>query len=113
LGVCLAFVLAQFLLSSGGATGSSLAVIGLLYIIRAGTDVSNDSLSMINPLGWTYLTYPFTDNNWMPIMFALVFIIVFTIMAFTLEGARDMGAGYLPPQEGRERARKSAFSVRG
>lgn len=113
MGASLALVLAQIMPSSGGATGSSLAIIGLLYIIRAGTDVSNDSLSMINPLGWTYLTYPFTDNNWMPIMFALVFIIVFTIMAFTLEGARDMGAGYLPQQEGRERARKSLLSVHG
>src|SRR5699024_11587035 len=67
MGASLALVLAQIMPSSGGSTGSSLAIIGLLYIIRAGTDVSNDSLSMINPLGWTYLTYPFTDNNWMPI----------------------------------------------
>src|SRR5699024_10407653 len=69
--------------------------------------------SMLNPLGWTYLTYPFTDNNWIPLIFALIFSSIFVIIAFALEGARDMGAGFLPQREGRERAKKSLLSVRG
>src|SRR5699024_7794497 len=62
---------------------------------------------------WTYLTYPFTENNWIPLIFALIFSIVAVIIAFALEGARDMGAGYLPQREGRESAKKSLLSVCG
>ncbi|SHG61063.1 ABC transporter permease [Ornithinibacillus halophilus] len=113
LGGAIALVLAQIMPASSGATGASLGIIGLLYIIRAGTDVSNVDLSMINPLGWTYLTYPFVENNWVPLIIALIFIIIMMILAFTLEGARDMGAGYLPEREGRSHAKRSLLSVRG
>src|SRR5699024_2972477 len=34
-------------------------------------------------------------------------------IAFALEGARDMGSGYLPEREGRANAKKSLLSVRG
>src|SRR5699024_4454684 len=102
-----------FMPTSSSATGSALGVVGLLYIVRAGTDVSNVDLSMINPMGWTYLTYPFTDNNWIPLIIALIFSVIVVIIAFILEGNRDMGAGYLPQREGRANAKKSLLSVRG
>lgn len=113
IGAGIALVMAQLMPTSSGAIGSALGLIGLLYIIRAGTDVSNVDLSMINPLGWTYLTYPFTENNWIPLIFALIFSLIAVMIAFALEGARDMGAGYLPQREGRESAKKSLLSVRG
>src|SRR5699024_1605734 len=109
----IALVMAQIMPSSSRATGSAQGIIELLYIVRAGTDVSNVDLSMFNPLGWTYLTYPFTQNNWIPLSFALVFSIVAVTIAFALEGARDMGSGYLPEREGRANAKKSLLSVRG
>lgn len=113
IGAGIALVMAQIMPTSSAATGSALGIVGFLYIIRAGTDVSNVGLSMINPMGWAYLTYPFTENNWFPLIFALIFSGVVVIIAFTLEGARDMGAGYLPQREGRENAKKSLLSVRG
>ncbi|MFD1066536.1 ABC transporter permease [Oceanobacillus locisalsi] len=113
IGAAIGLVMAQIMPASSSATGSSLGLVGLLYIIRAGTDVSNVDLSMFNPLGWTYLTYPFTENNWLPIIFAFIFSAVMVILAFTLEGGRDMGAGYLPEREGREHARRSLLSVQG
>jgi len=113
IGAGIALIMAQIMPTSSGATGSALGIVGLLYIVRAGTDVSNVDLSMINPLGWTYLTYPFTENNWVPLIFALIFSVIAVIIAFALEGARDMGAGYLPEREGRESAKKSLLSVRG
>ncbi len=112
-GAMIALVMSQIMPTSSGATGSSLGIIGLLYIVRAGTDISNVDFSMVNPMGWTYLTYPFTKNNWVPLIFALIFCIVMVILAFALEGGRDMGAGYLPQREGRERAKKSLLSVPG
>lgn len=113
LGGVIALALAQIMPTSSGATGSSLGIVGLLYILRAGTDVSNVDLSMVNPMGWTYLTYPFTNNNWIPMIFAVVFCIIVVIIAFALEGSRDMGGGYLPVREGREYAKKSLLSVPG
>jgi ABC-2 type transport system permease protein len=113
LGAVVALVMAQIMPTSSGATGSSLGIVGLLYIVRAGTDVSNVDLSMINPMGWTYLTYPFTENNWVPLILAVAFSIIVVIIAFALEGGRDMGAGYLPEREGRGAAKKSLLSVPG
>ncbi|MFZ7131357.1 MAG: ABC transporter permease [Eubacteriales bacterium] len=113
IGAVIALVMAQIMPTSSGAIGSALGIVGLLYIIRAGTDVSNINLSMMNPMGWTYLTYPFTENNWLPLIFALIFSAIMLILAFTLEGGRDMGAGYLPEKEGRGTAKKSLLSVHG
>ncbi|WP_440896913.1 ABC transporter permease [Amphibacillus sp. Q70] len=113
IGAAIGLVMAQIMPTSSGATGSTLGIIGLLYIIRAGTDVSNADLSMFNPLSWTYLTFPFTDNNWVPLIFVLIFSLIMVMIAFALEGNRDMGAGYLPEREGRERAKKSLLSVQG
>ncbi|MFV0342973.1 MAG: ABC transporter permease [Anaerocolumna sp.] len=113
IGAVLALVMAQIMPSSSGATGSTLGIIGLLYIVRAGTDISNVDLSMFNPMGWVYLTYPFTNNNLVPLIFATIFFILLVIAAFVLEGGRDMGAGYLPERGGRETAKKSLLSVPG
>lgn len=113
IGAGMALVLAQLMPTSSSATGSTLGIIGLLYIMRAGTDISHVELSMFNPIGWIYLTYPFTDNNWTPLIFALVFLVIAVIIAFALEGSRDIGAGYLPERAGREYAKPSLLSVRG
>jgi Putative exporter of polyketide antibiotics len=113
MGAAIALAMAQIMPTSAGATGSSLGIIGLLYIVRAGTDVSNVDFSMINPMGWTYLTYPFTENNGVPLIWAVVFSAIVVTVAFALEGGRDMGAGYLPEREGRESATKSLLSVPG
>src|SRR5699024_12112860 len=97
--------------TSSSATGASLSIVGLLYIIRARTDVSNIGLSSINPLGWTYLTYPFTDNNSLPIVIAFLFSIILVFIAIILEGARDMGASYILKKKGRAHAKKSLLST--
>ncbi|NQX48356.1 tetronasin resistance protein [Paenibacillus tritici] len=112
-GAAIALVMAQIMPTSSGATGSSLGIVGLLYIIRAGTDVSNVDFSMINPMSWIYLTYPFTDNNAVPLILSVAFSTIVVIVAFALEGGRDMGAGYLPEREGRGAARQSLLSVPG
>lgn len=113
LGGAFAIVLAQIMPTSSAATGSSLGLIGLLYILRGVTDISNVDLSIWNPMGWTYLTYPFTENNWLPLFIATIFTIVLVIVAFILEGHRDMGAGFIPEKVGRATAKKSLLSVPG
>ncbi|MBC1427248.1 tetronasin resistance protein [Listeria fleischmannii] len=113
IGAVIALVLAQIMPNSSSATGASLGIVGLLYILRAGTDVTNVDLSMLNPMGWVYLTYPFTENNVLPLLYVALFSLVLIVAAFMLEGKRDMGAGYLPEREGRAEAKKSLLSVSG
>ncbi|SEN88087.1 ABC-2 type transport system permease protein [Amphibacillus marinus] len=113
LGATIALIMAQIMSSSSGATGSTLGIIGLLYIIRAGTDVTNIEFSKANPLSWTYLTFPFTENDGSFLIYAAVFCLVMVIIAFTLEGARDMGSGYLPERAGRDHANQSLLSISG
>ncbi len=113
LGGAIALVMAQIMPSSSSATGASFAIMGLLYVARGVSDVSNLKLSTLNPLAWTYLTYPFVENNWLFIGLVLVLSFALVGIAFVLEGKRDMGAGYLPQQEGRARAKTSLVSVFG
>lgn len=113
MGACIALVMAQVMPTSSSAVGTSLGIVGLLYIIRAGTDVSNIEWSKVNPLGWTYLTYPFTDNNWFYILIAFLFSIVIFVLAMILEGSRDMDSSYIPEKKGRANAKKSLLSIPG
>ncbi|MDD9334565.1 MAG: hypothetical protein PV347_00705, partial [Rickettsiaceae bacterium] len=113
MGASIALVMSQIMPTSSSAIGASLSIVGLLYIIRAGTDVSNIDLSNINPLGWTYLTFPFTENNWLPIVIAFLFSIIVFVIAIVLEGARDMGGSYITEKKGRANAKKSLLSIHG
>lgn len=113
MGGSIALLMAQIMPISSAATGASLGFMGILYILRGLTDISNISLSMYNPLGWVYLSYPFTENNWLPLILGLVFIGILIVISFVLEGRRDMGAGYLPEREGRPYAKKTLLSVPG
>lgn len=87
---------AQIMAASTGATGATLSFIGLLYILRGATDVSAEKWSFVNPMGWTYLTYPFTENRWYLLLIGVVFSVLIMLFAFLLEGKRDLSAGYLP-----------------
>ncbi|MDH6366933.1 MULTISPECIES: tetronasin resistance protein [Breznakia] len=112
-GAVVGLLMAQVMSTSAGAIGGSIALLIVLYIVRATTDISNVSLSMMNPLGWGYLTYPFVENNWLPIVYALVFSIVGIFVAFVLESKRDMQDGYIPQFEGKAHASKRMLSVPG
>lgn len=113
IGSVVALLLAQIMATSAGASGGAMAVIGLLYLLRGGTDTADEQLSMLNPMGWTYLTYPYTENNWLPLLYVLLFAIVMMVIAFILEGNRDMNDGYLPEREGRAHAHRALLSVPG
>lgn len=113
MGGAMAFLTAQLFPSATGANGAFLSIVGFLYILRAGTDISNLDWSMFNPMGWLYLTYPFTENNGRLFGFCLLFALVLLCISFLLEGKRDMGDGFLPEKSGRKRSRKSVLSVPG
>ena len=112
-GALIALCCAQIMPNGSSATMSSLAIIGLLYLLRATTDVIDQGLSLFNPMAWFYFTFPYTENNWYLLSFALILGIILLIIAFVLEEKRDVGAGYLKEKEGRAYAKKSLLSVTG
>ncbi|GAA3017732.1 ABC transporter permease [Tetragenococcus solitarius] len=113
LGAMLALVFAQLMSTSSGAVGSTLGFIGLLYILRAGSDVSNLDLSTLNPMGWTYLTYPFTENHWLPLLYSAILSVALFFFASFLENRRDMGTGYFPERGGKPEAKRTLLSIHG
>lgn len=98
---------------SSTAKGVSFALIIGLYILRGATDLSNPKLSYLNPLAWSYLSFPFTENNWKPVLYALIFCSIILVIAFFLEAKRDLGFAYIPEKEGRSNAKKSLLSIPG
>lgn len=104
---------AQIMATSAGASGAGLSLVGALYLLRGVSDVSNEKWSMINPLGWTYLTYPFTENRWYPLIIGLIFSLVVAVIALFLEGKWDLSAGYLPEWSGKAHGSASLLSVPG
>ncbi|AYE37143.1 tetronasin resistance protein [Companilactobacillus zhachilii] len=112
-GAAIGILMAQIMPNASGATGSSIGIIGLLYIIRAGTDVSNLDYSVWNPMSWIYLTYPFTKNDWLPIVYGISFLIVIGLVSFVLEGNRDMGSGYVHEFQGKAHANFTMLSIPG
>ncbi|QPS71567.1 ABC transporter permease [Lactococcus garvieae] len=109
----IALVFAQIFSESGSAKGATFGILGMLYLIRMWTDTQNVNLGYWNPLSWSYLTAPYIDNHWLPILLAVVLSFFLLIIAYILEIRRDVNAGYIPEAKGKERAPKSLLSFTG
>lgn len=112
-GGSIAHFFAQIMPSSSNTTISSLALIGILFILRGITDITYTSFSYLNPLAWTYLTYPFTNNNYHLLFLLILLIIIISLISLNLEKNRDLGSSYIKEKEGRKEAKKSLLSIRG
>lgn len=113
LGGMIALVVAQIMPSASGAIGGAVALIGTMYMGRAMTDIVDANLSRFNPLGWTYLIYPFTENNGRYLIYLALLSVGLLAITLVLEGNRDLGVGYLPQRTGRQHASRSLQSVTG
>ncbi|SJZ81145.1 ABC-2 type transport system permease protein [Pilibacter termitis] len=109
----IALFCSQLAKTSGSAKGLSIAVIGVLYILRMATDMKEVSLSYFNPLSWSYLTSVYVKNDVLPLFWTLCFSFLMLVFAFQLETRRDMNAGFLPERIGRAYAKKSLLGVDG
>ncbi len=104
---------AQLMETARAATMFSFAFLIVAYIIRAAGDVSNETVSMISPLGWAVRTEVFYSNDWRPVFFALIFTAAAGVLAFYLNNIRDMGTGFLPERKGRSRASRFLQTLPG
>ena len=80
------------------AAGIGAVVLGVSYCLRmlgdAGVGVS--WLTWLSPLGWVERLAPLTTNDPVPLLAIFTATAVLAVVAVSLSGARDVGAGMLP-----------------
>lgn len=100
----LTMVIAQLVSSGGETAGMSIAILLLMYLVRAFGDIANEQISMYSPMGWLSRVYAFSENNWWPIITMLVVTILMYVIALALNHIRDINAKMLPQLPSRKRA---------
>ncbi|MCW3490667.1 ABC transporter permease [Dethiobacter alkaliphilus] len=98
---------AQLSESSRGTIGLSFTFLGVAYLVRAIGDVSNETLSMLSPLGWIMHAQVYVNDYWWPVFALVGAAIVIGAIALKLNSTRDLGAGFIAAKPGRSTA--SAF----
>ncbi|MEE6288929.1 hypothetical protein V2J52_14845 [Georgenia sp. MJ173] len=103
-------VTAQLSENSRGVAGLAGIVLGVAYLLRAVGDMAElggSALSWASPLGWASQTAPYVLDRWWPLLPLAALAIVGVVLAFVLQGRRDLGAGLLSARPGRATARPS------
>ncbi|MDR0199347.1 MAG: ABC transporter permease [Streptococcaceae bacterium] len=109
-----ALVFAQLFVEAGSAKGATFGLMGLLYIIRMGTDIKNPMAGAWNPLTWSYLTKVYNSNEtWWPVVASTLLALTLVVVAYLLETHRDTNAGYVQAGQGKDHAPKSLLSIPG
>ncbi|SES90098.1 ABC-2 type transport system permease protein [Salinibacillus kushneri] len=97
-------IFAQLSESSRGTIGWSVAILLLAYLFRAITDISNEALSWISPLGWVSKAEVYSSNNWGSILLMLAVSILLFVVANYLNNIRDLEQGFIASKPGRRYA---------
>ncbi len=95
------------------ATGATLVVFALGYVLRAAGDVREDWLVWLSPVGWVQATHVPVENRWWPLLLPLVAAVAFAALAVVLVERRDFGGGMLPTRPARSSAPPSLSGVMG
>lgn len=113
----IAAVVVQLVEGARSANGILAAAIGAAFVLRGVGDFMGSYgadkllhpawLSWVSPFGWMQATRSLTFPEWSPLGIPVVLAVVGVPVAFLLLNKRDVGAGILPPRNGRPRA--SAF----
>ena len=110
-----ALLFGQIFSEASTTKGMTFGLLGLLYIVRMLTDVTNLSIDWFNPLSWSYLAFPYVKGheNWLAVF--LTFLLAFLILgiSYILELKRDVGVGYLPERKARLHGKKGHFGFPG
>lgn len=99
-------IAAQLARTSRGATGLTVGMLGLAYVLRGIGDTSDQLswLSWVSPLGWVHSVRAFAGNRW-PILALLVgFAVSTSVVACAIASRRDLGAGVFADRPGPARA---------
>lgn len=104
----IAGVAAQMSRSARTASAIGIAVLGVVYVLRAvgdTVDVTGPSwLSWLSPIGWAQQFRPYAGNRWWVALIVVSFAVAAAGAAYALLGRRDLDAGLLPDRAGPARA---------
>lgn len=95
---------AQVATSARGATILSYSWLGLLYVVRMGTDVKNPDATWWTIYGWIEKLDIYGQNHWLPVVLMLAMSLVIGTLTYAVGATRDVGAGLLPDRRGRRHA---------
>ncbi|MFB2596542.1 ABC transporter permease [Herbiconiux sp. P17] len=105
---------AQFMRTSRGANGLSMALVGLAFLLRGvgdalGTQTGPLSMvsawpSWLSPIGWAQHTAAYTENTLAPLLLSAALAATCLVAVFVLQGVRDSGASLIPERRGRASA---------
>lgn len=103
-----ALVAAQVFEHGRGAIGSSLAVLGAAFLLRALGDIQEEhgsALSWFSPIAWVQQTRVFVDLRWWPLGLCVAAVVVLILLAAFLGSRRDFASGLVAVAKGRADAR--------
>jgi len=103
-----AVVFCQLMEHGRGATGASLAVFGLAFVVRAAGDMrelGGSTLSWFSPLAWAQQMRSFVDLRWWPALLSVAAIGLLLWLGAVLASRRDFGGGMIASRGGRADAR--------
>lgn len=106
-------VAVQVFENARAAYGTVALALGAAYVLRAAGDVGDGTLSWLSPIGWGQRTYPYVDDRWWPLLVPAAAVGVSVLVAMTLLGRRDFGAGLVRPRPGRATASATLGSTFG
>ncbi|OFA12555.1 hypothetical protein LASUN_04930 [Lentilactobacillus sunkii] len=101
----IALVFSQLVADSHNVSMYNYAFLGIVYLIRMMTDVSNPDYTWISPLGWLEKTEIYTNNNWWPVVVLAALGVVAFFGAVALNANRDIDAGIIHVNPGSRRSR--------
>lgn len=84
------------------ASGLSMSVLGVLYVLRGWCDSSGTAAwtQWLTPFGWLERTAPATANDPWPLLTCPLLAVALVVMALVLQQRRDFGMGLLSPGAG-------------
>ncbi len=104
----IAAIAAQISGTARGARGIAIAVLGIVFFLRAVGDSGASHglrwLTWLSPIGWAELVRPFTGDRWWVLALPAAATVVGIGVAVALAAFRDQGAGLVPPRPGPARA---------
>jgi ABC-2 type transport system permease protein len=83
-----------------GASGMSIAILGVTYVVRGFGDMLENVLMWTPPFGLTLQVGPFVEDRIWPIFLTLGFSAALIGLAFYLSARRDVAASLRPPKPG-------------
>src|SRR5579864_2317050 len=99
-----ALMLAQVTENTRVVYGSSGAVLGAAFVLRAVGDIGDGTASWFSPIGVAQKTRPFAGERWWPFLLLVAVTLLLVAAAAALAARRDLGAGLVASRPGRPSA---------